>query len=92
MFHSLHRSSENTKIRSFYRKLNRWGFSMSRKNANNPNNIWHHPEFNRTIAVRALNEALATGKAKDFLCMTARGRKRGASSSRTIPSRLATLR
>lgn len=72
------KASENTKIRSFYRKLNRWGFSMSRKNANNPNNIWHHPNFNRSSAVKALNQAVETGKASDFLNMSSvsRGKKR----------------
>lgn len=72
------KSSENTKIRSFYRKLNRWGFSMSRKRANNPNNVWSHPEFHRGTAVKALSEALESGKAIDFLNMTSisRGRKR----------------
>jgi len=72
------KSSEKTKIRSFYRKLNRWGFSMARKNAYNPNNIWHHSGFNRASAVKSLNQSLETGKAVDFLNMTAitRGKKR----------------
>lgn len=72
------KSSENTKIRSFYRKLNRWGFSMSRKNANNPNNVWHHPEFHRDSAKAALKLAMDTGKATDFLNMSSisRGKKR----------------
>eukprot|EP00578_Thalassiosira_sp_NH16_P003816 CAMPEP_0181140884 /NCGR_PEP_ID=MMETSP1071-20121207/35534_1 /TAXON_ID=35127 /ORGANISM="Thalassiosira sp., Strain NH16" /LENGTH=564 /DNA_ID=CAMNT_0023227849 /DNA_START=62 /DNA_END=1756 /DNA_ORIENTATION=+ len=72
------KSSENTKIRSFYRKLNRWGFSMSRKRVNNPKNVWSHPEFHRDTAVKALSEALESGKAIDFLNMMSisRGRKR----------------
>ena len=73
-----HRSSENTKILSFYRKLNRWGFSMSRKNANCPHNIWSHPNFNRSSAVIALNQASKTGLEIDFLGkpLTSRGKKR----------------
>lgn len=63
------KSSDKTKIRSFYRKLNRWGFSMSRKNAYNTNSIWHHPEFNRAIAVQSLNQSFEIGKAVDFLNM-----------------------
>lgn len=70
------KSSENTKIRSFYRKLNRWGFSMSRKNANNPNNVWHHPDYNRDSAKVALKHALDTGKATDFLNMASISRRR----------------
>jgi hypothetical protein len=71
-------SSENTKIRSFYRKLNRWGFSMSRKNANNPDIVWHHPDFNRSNAVLAMKQALETGKVGSFLSMSSvsRGKKR----------------
>lgn len=72
------KSSENTKIRSFYRKLNRWGFSMARNMGNNPSNVWSHPSFYRDCALSALDEALATGKAVDFLNMSriAKGRKR----------------
>ena len=70
------RASESTKIRSFYRKLNRWGFSMSRKTSNNPYNIWRHPDFNRADAIKSLKEAIETGKPIDFLNMTLRGRMR----------------
>lgn len=47
---------------------------MSRKNATNPNNTWHHPDFNRTSAVKALKQSLETGKPVDFL--NRRGKKR----------------
>ena len=49
---------------------------MSRKNSKNPNNIWHHSVYNRTGAVKALNEAIEAGKAADFLNMSSRGKKR----------------
>lgn len=80
------KSSEKTKIRSFYRKLNRWGFSMSRKNAYNPNNVWHHPDFDRSSAVRSLNQAMETGKATDFLNITStsRGKKRRGNSKESL--------
>eukprot|EP00579_Thalassiosira_antarctica_P025189 CAMPEP_0202013358 /NCGR_PEP_ID=MMETSP0905-20130828/25926_1 /ASSEMBLY_ACC=CAM_ASM_000554 /TAXON_ID=420261 /ORGANISM="Thalassiosira antarctica, Strain CCMP982" /LENGTH=420 /DNA_ID=CAMNT_0048572881 /DNA_START=35 /DNA_END=1293 /DNA_ORIENTATION=+ len=80
------KSSEKTKIRSFYRKLNRWGFSMSRKNAYNPNNVWHHPEFNRSSVVRSLDQALQTGKATDFLNISniSRGKKRKGDASKEL--------
>lgn len=65
----LYRASENTKIRSFYRKLNRWKFSMSRKNNANPQPIWRHPDpnFNRMNAVRALQASLQSGLVVNFL-------------------------
>lgn len=65
----LYRASENTKIRSFYRKLNRWKFSMSRKNNVNPQPIWRHPDpnFNRMNAVRALQASLQSGLVVNFL-------------------------
>ena len=67
------RESENTKIRSVYRKLNRWGFSVLRKNVINSNNTWHHPDFHRTSAVKALKQSLETGKPIDLF---KKGKKR----------------
>lgn len=51
---------------------------MSRKNANCPHNIWSHPNFNRSSAVIALNQASKTGLEIDFLGkpLTSRGKKR----------------
>ncbi|KAL9178252.1 hypothetical protein ACHAXT_001796 [Thalassiosira profunda] len=45
---------KSTQIQSFYRKLNRWGFSRSRSRSNSPIILWFHPQYNRTSAVRAL--------------------------------------
>ena len=59
---------------------------MSRKNAYNPNNVWHHPEFNRSSAVRSLDQALQTGKATDFLNISnmSRGKKRKGDTSKEL--------
>lgn len=56
---------------------------MSRKNAYNPNAVWHHPDYNRCIAVKALNEALETGTSRDFLTTSTaiRGRKRNSENA-----------
>ena len=63
------RSSE-IKLRSFYRKLNRWGFSLVRKRAGEQDNLWSHPDFNRDVAVKALNKALELGRTVQFLPLT----------------------
>jgi hypothetical protein len=42
---------------------------MSRKNANNRYNVWHHPDYNRPAAMAALNKSLETGEVVDFLNM-----------------------
>mmetsp|Transcript_15522 Transcript_15522/g.37210 ORF Transcript_15522/g.37210 Transcript_15522/m.37210 type:complete len:644 (+) Transcript_15522:288-2219(+) len=76
------KSSQNTKIRSFYRKLNRWGFSVIRGNhqvavgiggvvAGSPTKgVWNHPDFYRSRAVEALKVALETGNTEFFLTVT----------------------
>lgn len=88
------KSSKNTKIRSFYRKLNRWGFSILRGNhhhhqlavsglgglvAGSPTKgVWNHPDFYRSRAVEALKIALETGDTACFLTVT-HGSAQGAS-------------
>ena len=57
---------------------------MSRKNANNRFNVWHHPDFNRPAAIAALNESLETGELVDFLNMGSSsmcGKRRGADAT-----------
>ncbi|KAL7535852.1 hypothetical protein ACHAXR_007799 [Thalassiosira sp. AJA248-18] len=67
------KSSKNTKIRSFYRKLNRWGFSilrnhhLAKQGVGTMKGVWNHPDFFRTRAVECLKVALETGDTGCFL-------------------------
>mmetsp|Transcript_6378 Transcript_6378/g.14422 ORF Transcript_6378/g.14422 Transcript_6378/m.14422 type:complete len:638 (+) Transcript_6378:45-1958(+) len=86
VLHKFFKSSKNTKIRSFYRKLNRWGFSILRGNhlqhqlvvagmggvvaGISTKGVWNHPDFCRSRAVECLNNALETGDAGCFLSVT----------------------
>mmetsp|Transcript_9952 Transcript_9952/g.20415 ORF Transcript_9952/g.20415 Transcript_9952/m.20415 type:complete len:595 (+) Transcript_9952:230-2014(+) len=54
------KSSQHTKLRSFYRKLNRWGFTVAR--AGPSKGAWEHEAFNRQKAAECLKIALETGK------------------------------
>eukprot|EP00986_Skeletonema_menzelii_P006805 scaffold2584_cov141-Skeletonema_menzelii.AAC.3 len=62
------KSSQNTKLRSFYRKLNRWGFSVLRSShldhegtISSVKNAWKHPDFSRERAVECLVRAQKSG-------------------------------
>lgn len=68
------RANPNTKIRSFYRKLNRWGFNAVRPNDLAVQNIdlssdnvkaWSHPDFTRSQASKLVSKALETGNVTD---------------------------
>lgn len=48
-----------TKLRSFYRKLNRWGFVTVRNGMNK--GAWYHTDFYRERAIQSLAEAKETG-------------------------------
>eukprot|EP00584_Thalassiosira_punctigera_P001529 CAMPEP_0172533634 /NCGR_PEP_ID=MMETSP1067-20121228/6265_1 /TAXON_ID=265564 ORGANISM="Thalassiosira punctigera, Strain Tpunct2005C2" /NCGR_SAMPLE_ID=MMETSP1067 /ASSEMBLY_ACC=CAM_ASM_000444 /LENGTH=766 /DNA_ID=CAMNT_0013318297 /DNA_START=134 /DNA_END=2434 /DNA_ORIENTATION=+ len=67
------KSSKNTKLRSFYRKLNRWGFSilrnhhLTKQGVGSMKGVWHHPEFFRKRALECLKIALETGDTSSFL-------------------------
>ncbi|ACI64090.1 predicted protein [Thalassiosira pseudonana CCMP1335] len=70
---------KETKIRSFNRKLNRWGFAVRRsssqlkspslvQSAGGPTKgAWYHPEFFRTRAIKCLKEAMRTGDSSCFV-------------------------
>eukprot|EP00970_Alexandrium_tamarense_P006366 scaffold1081_cov197-Alexandrium_tamarense.AAC.18 len=68
------RANPNTKFRSFYRKLNRWGFNVVRPNDLAVQNIdlssdnvkaWSHPDFTRSQASKLVSKALETGNVTD---------------------------
>jgi len=67
------RSSKHTKLRSFYRKLNRWGFSilrnphLTKQGESTMKGVWHHPDFFRSRALECLKIALETGDTSSFL-------------------------
>ncbi|KAL7461869.1 hypothetical protein ACHAXS_002275 [Conticribra weissflogii] len=58
------KSSQHTKIRSFYRKLNRWGFTIAR--AGPSKGAWVQKAFNRQKASECLESAFETGKTNMF--------------------------
>lgn len=79
LFLHRNRSSKNTKLRSFYRKLNRWGFSVLRSSQVNQEgaissvkNSWQHPDFSRERAVDCLMRAQKSGDTdySDMLSVT----------------------
>jgi len=59
--------NEKGKIRSFHRRLNRWGFTMVRRGDCRTSSMWHNPDFNRTNAAGHYNRAILTGEVVDFL-------------------------
>ncbi|ACI64245.1 predicted protein [Thalassiosira pseudonana CCMP1335] len=51
---------KQTKIRSFYRKLNRWGFNVSKPQSTKKIVAWSRPNFDRATAIQCLNEGLTS--------------------------------
>lgn len=61
---------------------------MARKKADEQDNLWSHPDFNRDVAVKALKKSLELGRAVKFLPLTgyAQGQNRREASSNSQDS------